>query len=136
MFLCFRLLMHFCVIQSRQIACKISAFLSLISHLCAEKWFSAALFLLYLRVMACSLPFCSMIFPKNAFRAFFVSRNFSDVRECMKRLPVFRNREAYCHECGNNFLEKGMPWKYYKCLIARKITRKLTVFVSCCFSGI
>ena len=42
---------------------------------------------------------------------FFVSRNFSDVRECMKRLPVFRNREAYCHECGNNFLEKGMPWK-------------------------
>ena len=29
----------------------------------------------------------------------------------MKRLPVFRNREAYCHECGNNFLEKGMPWK-------------------------
>ena len=103
--------MHFCVIQSRQIACKISAFLSLISHLCAEKWFSAALFLLYLRVMACSLPFCSMIFPKNAFRAFFVSRNFSDVRECMKRLPVFRNREAYCHECGNNFLEKGMPWK-------------------------
>lgn len=73
---------------------------------------------------------------KKCVPRFFVSRNFSDVRECMKRLPVFRNREAYCHEYGNNFLEKGMPWKYYKCLIARKITRKLTVFVSCCFSGI
>ena len=48
---------------------------------------------------------------KKCVPRFFVSRNFSDVRKCMKRLPVFRNREAYCHECGNNFHEKGIPWK-------------------------
>ena len=136
MFLCFRLLMHFCVIQSRQIACKISAFLSLISHLCAEKWFSAALFLLYLRVVACSLPFCSMIFPKNAFRAFL----FPEIFQMSGNAPAsFRFSEiAKRIAMSAAIISSKREWrgKFYICLIVRKITRKLTVFVSCCFSGI